>query len=169
MTERVWFVEGMISHRTATISSGDGGSGKTQTAIQLIVAASLGSQWFGKDVGPGPCLLYTAEDEGDELWRRLATTVTKTGHQLRDLDGVRLIPMAGRDAVLAKPSGAGHRWKSLNIRSARSFPRRSLQQAERLAKCIQPSRFFCNAVIATICLLSRAEYRAARFTNSKSP
>lgn len=105
--ERVWFVEGMIPHRTVTIFSGDGGSGKTQTALQLIVAAALGTPWLGKNVGLGPCLLYTAEDEADELWRRLATTVAKTGHQLSDLDGVRLIPMAGRDAVLAKPSRFG--------------------------------------------------------------
>lgn len=105
--ERVWFVDGMIPHRTVTIFSGDGGSGKTQTALQLIVAASLRTEWFGKNVGPGPCLLYTAEDESDELWRRLATTVAKTGHQLSDLDGVRLIPMAGRDAVLGKPDRYG--------------------------------------------------------------
>jgi RecA-family ATPase len=103
--EREWLVEGMIPHRTVTLFSGDGGSGKTQTALQLIVASSLGLQWLGKEVGPGPCLLYTAEDEADELHRRLAATVTKTGHRLADLEGVRLIPMAGRDAVLAKPNG----------------------------------------------------------------
>lgn len=105
--EREWFVEGMIPHRTVTLFSGDGGSGKTQTAIQLIVAASLGRPWLGKEVACGPCLLYTAEDESDELWRRLATTVAKTGHKLSDLNGVRLIPMAGRDAVLAKPDRSG--------------------------------------------------------------
>jgi RecA-family ATPase len=102
--KREWFVDGMIPHRTVTLFSGDGGSGKTQTALQLIVASSLGLQWLGKDVGPGPCLLYTAEDESDELHRRLAATVAKTGHRLADLEGVRLICMAGHDAVLAKPN-----------------------------------------------------------------
>ena len=100
---REWFVEGMIPHRTVTLFSGDGGSGKTQTALQLIVASALQTPWLGKSAAPGPCLLYTAEDESDELHRRLATTVAKTGRHLADLDGVRLIPMAGRDAVLAKP------------------------------------------------------------------
>jgi RecA-family ATPase len=105
--EREWLVEGFIPHRTVTLWSGDGGSGKTQSALQLIVAVALGTQWLGKDVGPGPCLLYTAEDEADELHRRLATTVRKAGHQLRDLEGVKLVPMAGRDATLAKPIMAG--------------------------------------------------------------
>ena len=95
--DREWFVYGMIPHRTVTQFSGDGGSGKTQTAIQLIVAASIGGRWLGPKVGCGPCLIFTTEDESDELWRRLATTVAYNGHQLRDLDGVRLIPMAGRD------------------------------------------------------------------------
>src|SRR3954470_2108113 len=102
--QREWLVEGMIPHRTVTLFSGDGGSGKTQTALQLIVASALRTQWLGKPVGSGPCILYTAEDESDELHRRLAGTVAKTGHRLADLDGVRLIPMAGRDAVLAKPN-----------------------------------------------------------------
>jgi RecA-family ATPase len=99
--EREWLVEGLIPHRVVTLYSGDGGTGKTQTALQLIVAAALGRQWFGKDVGGGPCLLYTAEDEADELHRRLAVTVAKAGHELADLEGVRLIPMAGLDATLA--------------------------------------------------------------------
>jgi RecA-family ATPase len=104
--EREWLVEGFIPHRTVTLWSGDGGSGKTQTALQLIVAVALRKQWLGRDVGPGPCLLYTAEDEADELHRRLATTVQKAGHELCQLDGVRLIPMAGRDALLAESNKA---------------------------------------------------------------
>ena len=103
--EREWFVDGIIPHRTVTLFSGDGGSGKTQTALQLIVASALQTTWLGKSVAPGPCLLYTAEDEADELHRRLAKTVAKAGHQLSDLHGVTLIPMAGRDATLANPTG----------------------------------------------------------------
>ncbi|HXO69867.1 MAG TPA: AAA family ATPase, partial [Bradyrhizobium sp.] len=105
--EREWLVEGLIPHRVVTLWSGDGGSGKTQTALQLIVAVALRTQWLGKDVGPGPCLLYTAEDEADELHRRLARTVEKAGRQLADLAGVKLIPMAGRDAVLADQNKSG--------------------------------------------------------------
>lgn len=105
--QREWFVEGIIPHRTVTLFSGDGGSGKTQTALQLIVASSLRTPWLGKPVAAGPCVLYTAEDEADELHRRLARTVENAGHQLADLDGVTLIPMSGRDATLAAPSLKG--------------------------------------------------------------
>src|SRR5258707_1247532 len=69
--DRQWFVEGWIPHRTVTNLSGAGGSGKTEIILQLIAASSLGTQWFGHDVSAGPCLYYGAEDEADELHRRL--------------------------------------------------------------------------------------------------
>jgi RecA-family ATPase len=105
--ERKWFVEGWIPDRTVTNLSGDGGSGKTEIILQLIAASSLQTQWFGKDVSVGPCLYYGAEDEADELHRRLETIVERAGRQLSDLDGIRLIPMAGLDAVLAEPDRKG--------------------------------------------------------------
>jgi RecA-family ATPase len=101
--ERQWFVEGWIPDRTVTNLSGDGGSGKTEIILQLLAASSLQKQWFGKDVSAGPCLYYGAEDESDELHRRLETIVASAGKQLSDLEGIRLIPMAGLDAVLAEP------------------------------------------------------------------
>lgn len=101
--ERQWFVEGLIPDRTVTNLSGAGGSGKTEIILQLIAASSLQTQWFGKDVSAGPCLYYGAEDEADELHRRLAKIMERAGHNLSDLDGIRLIPMAGLDAVLAEP------------------------------------------------------------------
>jgi RecA-family ATPase len=101
--DRQWFVEGLIPDRTVTNLSGAGGSGKTEIILQLIAASSLQTQWFGKDVSAGPCLYYGAEDEADELHRRLAKIVERAGHNLSDLEGIRLIPMAGLDAVLAEP------------------------------------------------------------------
>jgi hypothetical protein len=106
--ERKWFVEGLIPDRTVTNLSGDGGSGKTEIILQLIAAASLQKQWFGRDVSVGPSLYYGAEDEADELHRRLETIVRHAGQELSDLDGIRLIPMAGEDAVLAAPDRSGN-------------------------------------------------------------
>ena len=105
--ERQWFVDGWIPDRTVTNLSGDGGSGKTLIVMQLIAASSLRTQWFGRDVSIGPCLYYGAEDEGDELHRRLKSIVQSAGRQLSELDGIRLIPMAGSDAVLAEPDSKG--------------------------------------------------------------
>ncbi len=106
--ERQWFVDGWIPHRTVTNLSGAGGSGKTEIILQLIAASSLGMQWFGHDVANGPCLYFGAEDEADELHRRLGTIVDRAGRKLSDLEGVRLIPLAGSDAVLAEPDRRGN-------------------------------------------------------------
>jgi RecA-family ATPase len=115
--ERQWFVEGLIPDRTVTNLSGAGGSGKTEIILQLIAASSLQTQWFGKDVSIGPCLYYGAEDEADELHRRLETIVRRTGRQLSELAGIRLIPMAGLDAVLAEPDRQG------NLAATAIFPK----------------------------------------------
>jgi hypothetical protein len=94
--------------RTVTNLSGDGGSGKTLIVMQLIASSSLRTQWLGKDVSTGPCLYYGTEDEADELHRRLKAIVQSAGKQLSELEGIRLIPMAGSDAVLAEPDRTGN-------------------------------------------------------------
>jgi len=76
--------------------------------MQLIAASSLRAQWFGRDVPVGPCLYYGAEDERDELHRRLKSIVRDAERELSDLEGIRLIPMAGSDAVLAEADRTGH-------------------------------------------------------------
>jgi hypothetical protein len=95
--------------------------------LQLIAASSLQTQWFGKDVSIGPCLYYGAEDEADELHRRLETIVAQSGRQLSDLEGIRLIPMAGLDAVLAEPDRKG------NLAATSIFPKLESQ-----AKALRP-------------------------------
>lgn len=103
--EREWFVKGMIPSRTVTNLSGDGGSGKTLLALQLIASCAFRLPWLGMPVAAGPCLYYGAEDEAAELHMRLAVIAKAEGRQLADLHGVRLISMAERDAVLAEPVG----------------------------------------------------------------
>jgi RecA-family ATPase len=95
---REWLVERWVPMRVVTLYYGDGGTGKTLTAIQLIAAMALKLEWFGRSVKPGGAILFTAEDDSDELHRRFAGIVTSSGHTLADLDGVTIIPMAGLDA-----------------------------------------------------------------------
>lgn len=81
---RDWLVTGLIPMRVVTLYYGDGGTGKTLTAMQLIAATALKLDWFGMPVEkPRPTLLYTAEDEADELHRRFAAIVAQGDHQLR--------------------------------------------------------------------------------------
>ena len=52
---------------------------KTLTAMQLMAAMALKFDWFGEPVMAGGALLYTAEDEPDELHRRFAAIVAQSG------------------------------------------------------------------------------------------
>ncbi|MGX1164489.1 RecA-family ATPase [Bradyrhizobium sp. USDA 372] len=104
---RKWIVQDLIPDGVVTNLSGDGGTGKTLTAIQLMTAMSLGLSWFGKPVQQGPALLYTAEDDAEELHRRFAAVTASSGHRLADLAGVQIIPMAGLDATLATGNDLG--------------------------------------------------------------
>ncbi|MBR0993795.1 AAA family ATPase [Bradyrhizobium japonicum] len=104
---RDWLVDGLIPLRVVTLKGGDGGTGKTLAALQLAIAMSLKRDWFGKKVMPGPVLIFTAEDEADELHRRFAAVLAQEGRQFRDLEGVTLVPMAGLDAVLASQNPSG--------------------------------------------------------------
>jgi RecA-family ATPase len=100
-------VDRLIPHRVVTNLSGDGGTGKTLAAMMLIAAMALDVPWLGRPVTQGPSLMFTAEDDAPELHRRLAAITAASGHRLADLEGVRIIPMAGLDATLATGNDVG--------------------------------------------------------------
>lgn len=84
---RDWLASGLIPMRVVTLYYGRRNR-KTLTAMQLIAATALKLDWFGRPVAnPGPTMLYTAEDEADELHRRFAAIVAQEGCQLSDLEG----------------------------------------------------------------------------------
>ena len=91
------------SPTTVTLFSGDGGSGKSMASISLMIAMALGLPWFDLPVTQGPTLYFGAEDEQDELHIRI-NAILATTKTFADLvgRGVRLIPMADRDPVLAR-------------------------------------------------------------------
>lgn len=97
-------VPGLIPARNVTLFTGDGGTGKSLLALQLAASTALSTGWIGFDVTPGRVLCLIAEDELDEIHRRLTDIVTAYGHQLSDLTNLRIVPLAGEDAVLAAPS-----------------------------------------------------------------
>ena len=69
---RGWLVRDMIPDRTVTLLGGDGGTGKSQIALQLSVATEIGSEWLGQLPEQGPVVFASAEDDQDELHRRLS-------------------------------------------------------------------------------------------------
>ena len=100
-----WLVRDLIPDRTVTLLSGDGGVGKSLVAMQLGVATATGADWIGSLPEAGPVLYISAEDDEDEIHRRLSDIVAATGAKLEDLHAFHLVPLAGKDAVLAAPAG----------------------------------------------------------------
>jgi RecA-family ATPase len=100
---RDWHVQGLIPAREITLLSGDGGTGKSLLALQLAVGSAAGTDWVGTFPSQGPVLFVSAEDDLDELHRRLANVVRAQGLELATLDNLEILPLAGRDAVLAAP------------------------------------------------------------------
>jgi len=102
---RPWHVDGLIPGRTVTGLSGDGGTNKTTLALQLCVATAAGAKWIGRNTAPGRAAFLSAEDDTDELHRRVVQITSGEGIDLTGLHDFRLIPLAGKDAVLGAPLG----------------------------------------------------------------
>jgi RecA-family ATPase len=102
---RAWHVEEWIPAENVTLLGGDGGTGKSLTALQLAVATAAGTKWLGRNVRPGKALFVTAEDDLPEVHRRLADIVAEEGISLADLDDLAIVSLAGDDALLAVPDG----------------------------------------------------------------
>jgi RecA-family ATPase len=99
---REWAVRDMIPLRAPFLLSGEGAAGKTLLALQLGVAHALGRDWIGTLPEKRPFLFLGAEDEPDELHRRLHDILNSYGATFSDIkDSVHILSYAGEDAVLA--------------------------------------------------------------------
>jgi RecA-family ATPase len=100
---RAWYAPDLIPAGNVTLLYGDGGTGKSQIALQLAAAASMGEDWLGISTSPGPVLFISAEDDIDELHRRLACIVDSYDRTFEDAADLHLVSLAGEDALLATP------------------------------------------------------------------
>lgn len=101
---RQWYIDGMIPARNVTLLSGDGGTGKSLLALQIAAAGALGVGTLDLRPAAGRTLVLAAEDEWDEVHRRLADICTANHADLSVLRGMmRVLPLAGHDAELARP------------------------------------------------------------------
>lgn len=99
-----WLARDLIPAGTVTMLYGDGATGKSLVALQLCVARVTGGDWLGLPVGQGSAMFLTAEDDREELNRRLHAILKGTGTFVSDLRDLDLIPLVGEDAVLAAPN-----------------------------------------------------------------
>lgn len=123
---RQWLVHGLIPQKTVTLFSGDGGTGKSLLALQLAVAVATGRGWVGKPVSEGSVIYMSAEDDDEELHRRLDDILRADGRTYDDLEGLTLRSLAGEDALLAVDSQMAlmqsELFKELDARAADEAP-----------------------------------------------
>lgn len=104
---RKWHVPDLIPAGAVTMLSGDGGVGKSLLALQLAVATVLGRDWIGRVTNKGSVLFFSAEDEQHELHRRLFDIAKYYATDLSGLNGLTLLDVVGKDALLSVVGGTG--------------------------------------------------------------
>jgi RecA-family ATPase len=95
---REWAVEGLIPMKSVTLLSGDGGTGKSTLALQLVASIVLGRRWLGIETRGGTAAYVSCEDDLDELHRRLAAICSAEDWEIGDLDGLQIFPRVGFDS-----------------------------------------------------------------------
>lgn len=104
---RGWLVQDLVPSRTVTLLGGDGGTGKSLLALQLAFAVATGGAWIGRSVARGGALFISAEDDKDEIHRRLLDIARASGVALDNLTSLTLRSLAGEDALLATLDRSG--------------------------------------------------------------
>jgi RecA-family ATPase len=124
---RIWHVPDVLPAGQVTLFNADGGSGKSTLALQLACATALGRRWLGWVPRVGGTLYMSAEDDVDEIHRRVNEISVAQDCGLEHLGEVRLWPMADEDAALAIADGGDrleptHKWAQLEAHVDRHKP-----------------------------------------------
>src|SRR5262249_20047938 len=108
--ERPWAVRDRIPLRQPTLFSGEGAIGKSLVELHLCVAHVLGRDWLGSLPEIGPAIYFGAEDEPDELRRRVTPIAEHYQTSFAEMisGGLHLVSLAGQDALLAVPDRHGN-------------------------------------------------------------
>lgn len=98
---RRWLIDGILSHQTVTIFSGDGGIGKSLVCQQLQSACAIGRPWLGIDVPVVKSLGIYCEDTPEELWRRQEDINRFYETEMEVIDeNVTLISRVGKENIM---------------------------------------------------------------------
>jgi RecA-family ATPase len=92
--ERPWLVQDWLPCRQVTLLSGDGGVGKSLLAMQLMASLATDSPWLGLPTTWCRSFAVFAEDDEDELHRRIDAIARAENIDISQLDA-----MAWRCAV----------------------------------------------------------------------
>lgn len=100
LTPRPWLVPEIIPGAQVSTLDGDGGTGKSTLAQQLMVSAVSGRSWLGQQVAKGPAIYLSAEDDADEIHRRLECILVDYGLGFEALQDLHVWPLAENDPAL---------------------------------------------------------------------
>ena len=100
---REWLIEGLVPANSVHLLYSDGGLGKSLLSLQLGVAVASGREWLGKDVETGRAVILSAEDDKDEVHRRLDDICAADEIAAGELEGLDIVDMVGSDCVLGSP------------------------------------------------------------------
>ena len=99
--EREWAVDNRIPMCQPHLTTGHGAIGKSLLELTRAVAHVLGKPWLGMPVRQGPAIYLGAEDEADELHRRLEAILRYYGAHFSDIvGGLHLLSYVGEDCLL---------------------------------------------------------------------
>lgn len=98
--ERRWLWRDWIPIGHTTALYGDGGTGKSLLAQELMTACALGMPFLGQSVMRCKVLAAFCEDDADELHRRQAAINRTFGTDFGDLERMRWISRVGHDNLL---------------------------------------------------------------------
>ncbi|MBK8210393.1 MAG: AAA family ATPase [Rhodospirillales bacterium] len=98
--ERRWMVRDWMPWGYVTALYGDGGTGKSLLAQQLMTACVIGQNWLGLETAVCSAIGLFCEDDETELLRRQDCINSEIGVDFRDLGNLHIIPRVGDDNVL---------------------------------------------------------------------
>lgn len=103
---RSWIVPGLLMRSHLSVLVAPPGSGKSLFSVQMAIAAAVGIEWGGWRVRePQKVLLVNAEDDADEMRRRLYAAAEEMGVAQSDLAG-RIFGARNPDNVVIAQSDA---------------------------------------------------------------
>ncbi|MGD9659392.1 MAG: AAA family ATPase [Methylocystis sp.] len=97
---RRWIWDGWIPRGAVTALYGDGGTGKSLLAQQLMTACAVGETFLGEGVECCKVLGVFCEDDGDELHRRQAAINDRLGVSFAELANMRWLSRVGSENLL---------------------------------------------------------------------
>jgi hypothetical protein len=100
---RRWVAPGLLMKRHVSVTVAPPGTGKSLLTLQLAIAMALGMSWGGWEFrGRQKVLVINAEDDLDEMKRRLVAAAEKMGVDQQQLAGWVFLAEAPESIVIAR-------------------------------------------------------------------